>query len=406
MYDILKDLVVVEGASFIAGPSCALHLQQFGATVIRFDAIGGGPDHKRWPQGPSGDSLYWESLNKGKLSVAIDLARPEGRELAIRIVTAPGEGRGLFVTNYPRKGFLSHENLAVHRPDLITLRVQGWPDGRNGVDYTVNAAVGVPYMTGDDRQNGADPVNSTVPAWDLLAGAYGAFALMCAERRRRRTGEGGEIRVALSDIAIGSLAHLGQVAEVLQGGDRGRFGNALYGAFGRNFAAKDGRQVMIVAITPKQWRGLVDALGVAADVAALEDRLDVSFAVDEGQRFIHREALGALFALGCARLDYDDLAALLERGGVCWEPYRTLREAVAEDPRLVRDNAIFAEIRQVSGAVAPVPGALARFEGLTRQPPKPAARLGADTERVLAEHLGLGSGEIGRLVDQGLVAVA
>ncbi len=168
MYDILKDLVVVEGASFIAGPSCALHLQQFGATVIRFDAIGGGPDYNRWPQAPSGGSLYWESLNKGKLSVAIDLSRPEGRELAVRIITAPGEGRGLFVTNYPHKGFLAHESLAAHRPDLITMRVQGWPDGRNGVDYTVNAAVGVPYMTGDDRQNGDDPVNSTMPAWDLL----------------------------------------------------------------------------------------------------------------------------------------------------------------------------------------------------------------------------------------------
>ena len=105
MYDLLHDLTVVEGASFIAGPSCALHLAQMGARVIRFDMIGGGPDYYRWPHNARGDSLYWEGLNKGKLSVALDLRRPEGRELAVALVTAPGEGRGLFVTNFPADGF-------------------------------------------------------------------------------------------------------------------------------------------------------------------------------------------------------------------------------------------------------------------------------------------------------------
>lgn len=60
MYELLKGLRVVEGAAFIAGPSCGLHLAQMGAEVIRFDAIGGGPDYRRWPVAPSGDSLYWE----------------------------------------------------------------------------------------------------------------------------------------------------------------------------------------------------------------------------------------------------------------------------------------------------------------------------------------------------------
>ena len=406
MYDILKDLAVVEAASFIAGPSCALHLQQFGATVIRIDPLGGGPDFHRWPQDAAGSSLYWESLNKGKLSVALDLSRPEGRDLAARIITAPGTGRGLFVTNFPQGGFLAHDRLAALRPDLITLRVQGWPDGRNGVDYTVNAAVGVPFMTGDDRQNGAEPVNATLPAWDLLAGAYGAFALLAAERHRRDTGRGTEIRLALSDIAIGALAHLGQVAEVLTAGDRGRFGNALYGAFGRNFTTRDGRQVMIVAITPRQWRGLVDGLGVAAEVAALETALGVRFAHDEGARFTHRDALGEIVARGCAGFDLTDLAALLDRGGVCWEPYQTLQAAVTQDVRLVRDNPIFSDIRQASGVLAPVPGALARVEGLARKAPEPARPLGADTQRVLAEVLGLDAPEIDRLADQGLVSRA
>jgi 2-methylfumaryl-CoA isomerase len=89
MYSLLKGLRIVEGASFIAAPSCGLHLLQLGADVIRFDTIGGGPDFTRWPRAESGASFYWEGLNKGKKSIALDLSRPEGRELALAIATAP-----------------------------------------------------------------------------------------------------------------------------------------------------------------------------------------------------------------------------------------------------------------------------------------------------------------------------
>jgi 2-methylfumaryl-CoA isomerase len=75
-----------------------------------------------------------------------------------------------------------------------------------------------------------------LPAWDLLTGAYAAFAILAAERSRRETGQGQELRIPLSDVAIASLASMGQVAEVLQDGDRPRMGNELFGAFGRDFA--------------------------------------------------------------------------------------------------------------------------------------------------------------------------
>src|SRR5690606_354154 len=111
---------------------------QLGAEVIRIDPIGGGPDFKRWPVTPEGSSLYWEGLNKGKRSVAIDLSKPEGRELALQLITAPGESAGLLVTNFPQKGFLAHDKLAALRPDLITARVAGWSDGESALDYTIN----------------------------------------------------------------------------------------------------------------------------------------------------------------------------------------------------------------------------------------------------------------------------
>jgi 2-methylfumaryl-CoA isomerase len=404
MYNLLSSLTVVEGASFIAGPSCALHLQQMGARVIRFDMIGGGPDYRRWPVTPNGDSLYWEGLNKGKQSVAIDLSHPEGRELATAIITAPGEGRGLFVTNYPANGFLSHEKLAERRSDLITLRVMGWPDGRNGVDYTVNAAVGVPLMTGDDRLAPNDPVNSVLPTWDLLTGAYGAFALLAAERRRRETHEGGEIRLALSDVAAGALGHLGQIAETLMSGDRSRSGNALFGAFGRDFATRDGRKIMIVAITPRQWSGLVSALCLEEEISALESELHVSFKKNEGQRFIHRDRLFPIVERKVAACDFDALASQLDREGVCWEPFRTLGAAIAEDDRLLRSNKLFAEVSHPSGMRYPSPGPFALLPGVERGIPIAAPRLGEHTEEVLADYLGLPENEIARLHDRGIVA--
>src|SRR5579859_5240913 len=121
MYDLLKGLRVVEGSAFVAAPTCGLYLAQMGAEVIRFDTIGGGPDAKRWPVAENGASLYWEGLNKGKKSIALNLSSPEGRELAAAIATAGGDNAGLFVTNYPVEGFLSHERLAARRADLITV---------------------------------------------------------------------------------------------------------------------------------------------------------------------------------------------------------------------------------------------------------------------------------------------
>ncbi|MBU3740536.1 MAG: carnitine dehydratase, partial [Rhodoferax sp.] len=177
MYPLLTGLRIIECASFIAAPSCALHLQQLGAEVIRIDPIGGGPDFHRWPISDRGHSYYWEGLQKGKQSIAIDFSSKRGRQLIVDLITAPGADAGILVTNFPRTGFLSHEALSQRRADLITVRVMGWSDGESAVDYTVNASLGLPYMTGSSS-NDAEPVNHVLPAWDLLTGAYAAFVTL------------------------------------------------------------------------------------------------------------------------------------------------------------------------------------------------------------------------------------
>jgi 2-methylfumaryl-CoA isomerase len=406
MYEILKGLRIVEGSSFVAAPSCGLHLAQLGAEVIRFDAIGGGPDFHRWPRAWGGASLYWEGLNKGKKSVALDLARPEGRELAVRLATAPGANAGLFVTNYPVEGFLSHARLAALRADIVTVRVMGWADGAAAVDYTVNAAVGFPMMTGPASLGDA-PVNHVLPAWDLLAGAHAAFALLAAERFRRDTGRGQEVRVPLGELALATLGHLGQVGEVAaSGADRPRHGNDLFGAFGRDFLTRDGRRIMVVALTPRQWAGLVQALDLAPAVAALEAELGVSFAKDEGLRFEHRDRLFALVGEAVGRRSGAEVAAAFDRLEVCWGPYRTVKEALDCDPRFSPANPIFSAIEHPSGHRYLTPGTSETYTGVERRPPARAPRLGEHTDEVLAEVLRLPGHEIARLHDRGLVAGA
>lgn len=401
MYDLLKGLRVVEGSAFVAAPTCGLYLAQMGAEVIRFDNIGGGPDFRRWPLAENGMSLYWEGLNKAKKSVALDLTRPEGREIAQRLAAAPGEDGGLFVTNFPVEGFLSYPTLAKLRPDLICVRVMGWADGSQGMDYTINAALGLPQMTGpkDDPR----PVNHVLAAWDLLTGAYCAFAMVSALLARHRDGQGREIRAPLSDIAAATMANLGFTAEtMLAGHQRPRMGNDIFGAFGRDFTTKDGEKLMLLAITPKQWSKALEALGIGPQVAAVEAELGVSFAVDEGLRFTHRDRLYPLFEQAFARKTAAELTPAFDAGGVTWGAYQPL-EAALNDPRLYKDNPVFQAIRHPSGLTYPAPGAMGTIPQAQRGPVTPAPRLGQHTDEVLAELLGLSSAEIGRLHDQGIV---
>ena len=398
MYPLLNNLSVIEASSFVASPSAGLYLAQMGAEVIRVDQIGGGPDFHRWPVTEDNNSLYWENLNRSKKSVALDLSSPQGRELLKELVRKTGQ----LVTNFPADGFLSHTKLSAGYPELVTVRVMGWADGSPALDYTVNNSVGYPMLTG----TGPDPVNHVLPAWDLLTGAYAAFAMLAAIRHREQCGKGSEVRIPLSDVAIGTVANLGGIAEVLfSGANRPRLGNAVYGLFGRDFVTADNVRTMIVVVTPRQWANLVVALKLESAVAALETRCGVSFASDDGCRFAHRDALFPMFEVAIASRGHADLATAFDAGGIVHSAYRTMQDAV-NDPALVAKNPIFGSTPNPSGFDYPAAGSFATVPQMERQAPKSAPVNGSNTEEILAERLGLSSGQIAALIDAGTVKQA
>ncbi len=405
MYDLLSGLSIIEASSFVASPTAGLYCAQMGAEVIRVDHKVGGLDYDRYMLTKEGRSLSWENLNRAKKSVALDLRSGEGRELLVELSAKTGN----LITNLPEKSFLSHGAIAARRPDLVSVRIMGWHDGRQAMDFTVNAASGYPLMCGPEDWDPATapPVNQVLPAWDFVTGAYCAFALLAGLRHRDASGEGSEIRVPLGDVAIGTMANSGAMAEMLyRGGDRERLGNAIWGAFGRDFRSRDGVRFMVAALTAKQWDGLVAAFDLADEIAELENELNVRFADGDRPRFEHRHRLFELFGTRSQTYDWHALSDRLTQHGTTFERYRTMHEA-ANDAELVTENPLFGPSpANPSGFEYPATRSFANIPTLDAGLPRAAPYLGQHTEEVLADRLGLASGAIGDLVDRGIARLS
>ena len=394
----LDGLRIIEGSAFVAAPSGGMTLAQLGADVIRFDQIGGGIDYRRWPLTDAGESIYWAGLNKGKRSVAVDLRSDRAKELLTALIA----DAGTFLTNFPARGWMGHESLALHRDDLVMLAITGNRDGSTALDYTVNCAVGYPMATGP--VGGTEPINHVLPAWDLICGQTAALGILAADRHRLRTGEGSSMSLALSDVAFVAVSALGHVAEAqINGTERERFGNDIYGAYGTTFTTSDGVMVYAVGISPKQWSGLLEATDATEAVATIEAEHGVSFR-DEGERFAHREAISAAIAPWIATHSIADVAARFDALGVCWGRYQSFKEMVDDDPRVSTESELFREVEQPGIGTYLTPGSPVAFDGRLPVEPSPAPRLGEHTEAVLADVLGLSTAEIGSLHDDGVVA--
>ena len=377
---ILHGIRVIEGSAFVAAPTAGMTLAQLGADVIRFDDPRGGLDHKRWPLTSDGDSLFWSGLNKGKRSFAVDLRSDEGRETLTRLVTAPGEGNGIFLTNFPARGWMSYEALCERRADLIMVVMTGNHDGSSEVDYTVNPSAGFPEAMGP--RDSAVPCNSLMPAWDTAMGGLAVAGLLAALRHRDRTGEGQLVNIALSDVAFATVGNLGRIAEVqLEGRDQPRDGNYLYGAFGGDFPTSDDRRVMVVALTSRQWKALKDVTQTEELFASVEQATGHDFRGEAG-RYKGRDLIRELLTPWFGARTLEQIRAAFAGTGVSWGPYQTFKQLVEEDARCSEANPMFTTVEHPVGTYL-TPASPLVFSKSGRLPARPSPRLGEHTEAVL-----------------------
>ena len=404
MTPVLEGLRIVEGSAFVAAPLGGMTLAQLGADVIRFDAIGGGLDYHRWPVTEEGVSLFWAGLNKGKRSIQVDLRSEKGRELVIQLITEPGADNGIFLSNFPEASWLAYDRLRSNREDLIYMNIIGNPDESTAVDYTVNPSSGFAMATGPSGSS--MPTNHVLPAWDTATGLTAAVGLLAAERYRARTGIGQLSKISLTDVAFAMVANLGYMAQAqLTKKDRVPIGNDLYGAFGRDFATKDERRIMVVAISKRQWQSLAEATQILDHLASIEDALGVDLS-KEGDRWDARDAIASFMAPFIETHNLDEIASIFDAKGVCWGPYQTFVQLVNEDRRASAENPMFDHIDQPGVGQVLAPGSPLSFSEIERGRPIVAPRLGEHTDQILLEILGMTSHEVGKLHDDGVVAGA
>ncbi len=399
----LAGLRIVELASFVAVPLGTMTLAQLGAEVIRIDPPGGAADFRRLPLSRDGHSFYWAGLNKGKRSVVINHRTPEGQRLIRRLATAGGAAGGIVVTNAGHLPGLRYEDVSRLRPDVIYAELRGRTDGRTAVDYTVNASAGFAVVTGPEDHR--EPVNHVLPAWDASAGLYLATGLLAAERRRARTGVGAHLQLALEDVALATAGNLGLLAEAqLAGAVRERIGNAVYGLYGHAFRTADDRYVMVVVLTSRHWAQLMDICGRREQLRAVAAGLGADFSTD-ADRYEYRAVIDAVLApwfLGRTLAQVEDALA---PAGFPWARFRHFHDVVHADRPALQANRVFATLTQPGIGTHLAPGSPVIVDS-TPRPPLPAPALGADTEAVLGELIGLAQPELDALRERGVLAGA
>ena len=394
---LLAGLRVIELSAFVAAPLGGAALASFGAEVVRVDPPGGGIDIDRWPL-HRGKSLYWAGLNQGKRSVTIDTRDPRGQAIVTRMI----ERAGVLLTNLPAHGWASYERLRQVRADLIMAVISGTRDGSAAVDYTVNAAVGFPWITGPEGWHG--PVNHVLPAWDALTGYLVTAAILAAEIHRIRAGEGQLIEISLTDVALSVAGHLGFIAEAeLNEEPRARYGNQLFGSFAREFETADRRHLIVVALTPRQWKSLVEATGIGTEVEALEHKRSLDLR-REGDRFGAREEISSLLDPWFRTRMLAAAGEVLDKHGVIWSPYQTFKQLVREDRQRIRENPLFMEIEEPEIGGYLHAGSPVRFSSVPRSAAQRSPRLGEDTDDVLRSWLGFSNTDIDALIADGIVS--
>ncbi len=403
----LAGTLVLDLSRVLAGPWATQMLADLGAEVIKVERPGAGDDTRAWgppftttADGAPGDAAYFLCANRNKRSVTVDMARPEGAAL-LRDLAARAD---VVVENFKTGGLskygLDYAALKEINPRLVYCSITGFgqdgPDAHKaGYDYMIQAMGGLMSVTGQpEGAPGDEPMKVGVAVIDLFTGLYASNAILAALMHARETGRGQHIDMALFDVAAAILAN--QATNYFVSGKApGRMGNAHPNLTPyQPFPTEDGAIVIAVG-NDGQFRALCRILG---DVGLGEEARFATNALRVRNRL---ELVPLLTALTVRRTTSEWMAAL-ETAGVPCGSINTI-DAVFEEPQ-ARHRALVVE--QARADLADPVRTVASPLRLSATPvsyDRPPPALGADTNAVLAERLGLNAADVARLREQGVI---
>ena len=406
MTRILDGIRVLDLTRVLAGPWATQLLADLGAEVIKVERPGKGDDTRHW--GPpflkdregrdTADAAYYLACNRGKKSLTLDIARPEGRALARALAMRSDVLVENFKVGDLARHGLDYASLARDHPRLVYCSITGFGQAgpysdRPGYDFMVQGLGGLMSVTGErDDLPGGGPQKVGVAVSDLFTGMYSANAILAALMHREKTGEGQNIDMALLDVQVAMLANLSSTYFVSGEAPR-RMGNAHQNIVPYHvFRAAD--DFFIVAVgNDSQFTKLCEVVGHPEWIG------DPRFATNP-ERVRHRDLLVGLISERLRERPARDWLAALEPSGVPCGPINDLSQVFA-DPQVRHRGMEVRAPHPAAGQVRMVAN-LIRFSAtpITHEVAPPL--LGQHTAEVLSGVLGVAEAEIARLRREGI----
>ncbi len=394
----LSGITVIDLTHMLSGPYCTMLLADLGARTIKVEPPGGETTRTLLASDPKnsikGMGAYFLTLNRNKESVGIDLKKPEGLRLFRQLVAKADIVVNNFGPGVPKRLGIDWESLSKYNPRIITCSITGFGEtgpspNRPAFDLVAQAMGGGMSITGTAETG---PLRAGIPIGDLGGGVFAAVGLLAALNARDRTGKGQHVDISMLDAQISLLNYMATM-HFLSGENPPGLGNRhfVHVPYG-TFQASD-QWIILAVIGDKIWTKCVAALG-ADDLAAPE------FETQPGrwnnQDFICRRVQEILISRRCK----DWLEIFAEHGVPC-APVNNLAQAV-NDAQIRARNMIIS-VSHPEGAAVEMPGNPIKLSGYPEQSFRSPPLLGAQTEQVLGEFLGLDEVQLGHLRQNSII---
>jgi formyl-CoA transferase len=391
----LSGLKIVELGQLIAGPFAAKTLADFGATVIKIEALQTGDPLRTWRLLKDGTSVWWQSQSRNKQSLALDLRSVEGQALVRQLASEADVLIENFRPGALEEWQLAPEDLQKLNPRLIVLRISGYGQTgpyskRPGFGVVAEAMGGLRYLTAEP---GRVPVRVGVSIGDTLAALHGVIGILLALQERHTSGKGQVIDVALYEAVFNCMESLlpeySEFKAVRQAA-----GSALPGIAPTNaYRCQDGSYVLIAGNGDSIFKRLMELIG-RPDLGTASDLANNAGRVARVEELDH--AIGAW----AANLPAQTVLEALEKASVPCGKIYSIADIAADPHYAARD--MFQQIKLADGSRLTIPGIVPKLSRTPGQHVRNAPSIGQDSESIL-KAMGLTQEQIGELVSKGIV---